>query len=521
MAAGRAVNLVMGDLRATADRPGHQEIRLVLDGEIVHVRDVSPQITLLEFLRERLGRTGTKEGCAEGDCGACTVVVAQPVEGGGALSWRPINACIRPLPTLDGKALFTVESLKLSDGTLHPAQAALVECHGSQCGFCTPGFVMSLFGLYKNAHAPTRAMIDDALSGNLCRCTGYRPIIDAAQRMGTLPAATGWRGPGIDARGRRVVSDEERALAATLASLARAQTLSYEHDGQSYHAPTTLSDLCALCQAHPRAQLVAGATDVGLWITKQHRELGTLIYTGNVRELLTLARSAEYLHIGAAVSLSDAFAALDEEYPVLAEVWARFASVPIRNAGTLGGNVANGSPIGDSMPVLIALGASVLLRRGEAQREMPLEDFYLDYRRTALVDGELVEAIRVPRAQPDAALRAYKVSKRFDQDISAAFACFHLRLASGRVDSARIGCGGVAATPRRALKCEQALLGREWNEATLGVAQAALEAEFAPIGDMRASAGYRRAVLSNLLRRFYLETRGSPVQTRVLEYAPR
>ncbi len=249
----------MGDLHATAGSDAHQEIRLVIDGEIVHVRDVSPQTTLLEFLRERLGRTGTKEGCAEGDCGACTVVVAERRNGSASLSWRPVNACIRLLPTLDGKALVTVESLKAPDGTLHPAQAALVECHGSQCGYCTPGFVMSLFGLYKNAGAPTRAMIDDALSGNLCRCTGYRPIIDAAQRMGALPAPKGWRGPGVDARGRRAVSDEERTLASTLASLERVDTFAYEHGGQSFYAPTTLVELCALREAHPDAQLIAGA----------------------------------------------------------------------------------------------------------------------------------------------------------------------------------------------------------------------------------------------------------------------
>jgi xanthine dehydrogenase small subunit len=511
----------MGDLHATAGSDADQEIRLVIDGEIVRVRGVSPQTTLLEFLRERLGRTGAKEGCAEGDCGACTVVIVERSNNGDSLSWRPVNACIRLLPTLDAKAVVTVESLKAADGTLHPAQTALVECHGSQCGFCTPGFVMSLFGLYKNAHAPTRGMIDDALSGNLCRCTGYRPIIDAAQRMGALPAPLGWRGPGIDARGRRIVSDEERTLTRTLASLERVHTFAYEHGGQSYYAPAALAELCALCETHPDAQLVAGATDVGLWITKQHRELGTLIHIGNVRELLALERGPEYLHIGAAVSLRDAFAALDEEYPVLAEVWARFASVPIRNAGTLGGNVANGSPIGDSMPALIALGASVLLRRGNVQREMPLEDFYVAYRKTALAAAEFVEAIRVPRAQPGSELRAYKVSKRFDQDISAVFACFHLRLSSGGIESARIACGGVAATPRRAPKCEQALAGRDWNEATLEAAQAALAADFAPIGDMRASAAYRHAALCNLLRRFYHETREPSVRTRVLEYAPR
>jgi xanthine dehydrogenase small subunit len=415
-----------------SDRPGSAAsvtdpgIRFVLDGKIVQVRDLSPQTTLLEFLREHLGRVGTKEGCAEGDCGACTVVLAEAA-GDGGLAWRPINACIRPLPTVDGKALYTVESLKSADGTLHPVQQALVECHASQCGFCTPGFVMSLFGLYKNAHMPGRAAIDDALSGNLCRCTGYRPIIAAGERMGELAAPAGWRAPGVDKTGKRVISDEERAVAAMLASIVCDRTFAYEHAGQCYFAPTTLAELAALREGHPAARIVAGATDVGLWITKQHRELGTIIYTGNVRELLSSARTASHLEIGAAVTLTDAFALLNQDFPMLAEVWTRFGSVPIRNSGTLGGNIANGSPIGDSMPVLIALGASVVLRRGEAQRELPLEAFFVDYQKTALATGEFVAQVRVPRVAAGSDIRAYKVSKRFDQDISAAFVCIHMQ----------------------------------------------------------------------------------------------
>jgi len=511
----------MSHLRAGDDRLS--EIRFLLDGGLVHVRDVSPQTTVLEFLREHLGRTGTKEGCAEGDCGACTVVVARCApQGGETLNWSAVNACIRPLPTLDGAALFTVESLKQADGSLHPVQAAMVDCHASQCGFCTPGFVMSLFALYKNARAPTRAMIDDALSGNLCRCTGYRPIIDAACRVEALPEPAGWRAPGLDAAGTRVTSGEERAMAATLRSLERQRTFDYAFAGQRYLAPTTLEELSALRLEHPDAHLVAGATDVGLWITKQHRELGTLIYTGNVRALCRIEKSVGELRIGAAATLTDACAALNAEYPELAEVWARFASVPIRNAATLGGNVANGSPIGDSMPVLIALGARVLLRRGDAQRALPLDDFYLDYRKTALMAGEFVEGIYVPLAVPGSEIRAYKVSKRFDQDISAVFACFHIRRNGTYVDSVRIGCGGVASTPRRALNCEGALRGRDWNdEATLAAAQSALDSDFEPISDMRASAAYRRQVLRNLLRRFWLETTVTSTTVRVLEYAAR
>ena len=497
------------------------EIRFVLDGEIVRVADVSPQTTVLEYLREHLRRTGTKEGCAEGDCGACTVVTGE-LTADGDIRWRPINACIRLLPTIDGKALVTVESLKSPDGTLHPVQQALVECHASQCGFCTPGFALSLFALYKSTRRCERAIVDDALSGNLCRCTGYRPIIAAAQRMYALPPASGWRGPGIDTQGRRSVSDEERALAGTLASLRRESTLDFEYGGQRCFAPANSDELAALCVARPDACLVAGATDVALRVTKQHRDLGTIIFTGGVRELGDCRTTATHIEIGAAVALADAFALIGAHYPSLAEVWSRFGSVPIRNSGTLGGNIANGSPIGDSMPVLLALGATLALRRGDSRRELALEDFYLGYQKTARQPGEFLESVRVPLPRPDAELRAYKLSKRFDQDISAVFACFHLRRdrpsRGARVLEIRIGCGGVAAIPKRAIECERALAHCLWDESAIAVAQAALERDFAPISDMRASAAYRLTALKNLLRRFYLETARPEIATRALEF---
>jgi len=490
-----------------------EPIRLLLNGEPIEVAGVSPQTTLLEWLREHRRLTGTKEGCAEGDCGACTVVVAEP--DGALLAWQPVNACIRLLPSLDGKAVFTVESLQQSDGTLHPVQQAMVECHGSQCGFCTPGFVMSLFGLYKNASAASRAEVDDTLSGNLCRCTGYRPILAAAQRMRELPAAMGWRAPGRAADGSRTVDIEEEQLAQQLATLARSGGFDYEGAGQRWLAPCDEAAFAIARAEHPDALIVAGATDVGLWVTKQHRDLGMLIHTGAARDLARIERSAEGHVIGAAASLANAFAALDEDFPELHEAWERFASPPIRASGTLGGNVANGSPIGDSMPALIALGAKVVLRSRDTLRTLPLEDLYLAYRKTALARGEFVSRIVVPPRGEGLLLRAWKASRRHDQDISAVFACFALRLAGGDVATARIGCGGVAPIPARARRAEAALAGQPWTAATAERAAQVLEGAFTPIDDMRASSAYRRKVLGNLLRRLWLEGGGSHAPTRV------
>jgi xanthine dehydrogenase small subunit len=478
-------------------------IRFLLNEEPVEVTGLSPQTTLLEFLRDVRRLTGTKEGCAEGDCGACTVVLAE--RGTNGLAWKAINACIRLLPSVHGKAVFTVESLA-PDGTLHPVQQALVDCHASQCGFCTPGFAMSLFGLYKNAHAAKRADVDDALSGNLCRCTGYRPIVEAAQQMYTLPAPAGWRAPGVASDGSRAVSREEVRLTQALESLEQAQALDYVVDGERWSAPRTVRELGAACTERPNARIVAGMTDVALWVTKQHRTLGDVIYVGDVDDLRTIDESEDAISIGAGVELTVAMATLNRAFPELDEMWQRFASVPIRNSATLVGNIANGSPIGDSMPALMALGATVVLRHGAREREVPLDAFYPGFRQTARQPGEFLMAVRIPKRVPGLSLRAYKISKRFDQDISAVFACFALTQREGRIGSMRIGCGGVAAVPARARKTESLLVGAAWTAAVAEQAATALQNEFMPIDDMRASAAYRRVVLGNLLRRFFHET---------------
>jgi xanthine dehydrogenase small subunit len=470
-----------------------EQLRFYYRGSVHTAEEISPTRTVLQHLREDLHCTGTKEGCAEGDCGACTVVIGELKDD--RLALKTVNSCIQFVPALDGKALFTVEDLAAGD-KLHPVQQAMVECHGSQCGFCTPGFVMSLWNLYLQYEGsettPSRQQIDDALSGNLCRCTGYRPIIDAAQRMFELPRA----------------DFDQANIATTLRDLQRSDGFTYAAAGASFHAPRSLDDALKLRAAHPGACLLAGSTDVGLWVTKQMRDLRNIIYLGRVEELGRIAEKDGWLEIGAAVSLNDAYQHLCAHYPAeLSEMWQRFASLPIRNAGTLGGNVANGSPIGDSMPWLIALGAEVVLRGAEGRRVLPLEDFYLGYQKKDLRSDELVEAVRVPLPRPGLRFRTYKLSKRFDQDISAVCAAFAISLHDGLIADARIAFGGMAATPKRAGQAEAALKGLAWNEAALQMAMQMLAQDYSPLSDMRASGSYRMKAAQNLLRRFWLETR--------------
>jgi xanthine dehydrogenase small subunit len=488
-------------------------IRFVLDGEIIEIENVDPTRTVLQYLREDLRRTGTKEGCAEGDCGACTVVVAELNSDGDDVDLRAINSCIQFLPTLDGKELISVESLASDSANLHPVQESMLDCHGSQCGFCTPGFVMSLFALYKTNAEPARRDIDDALAGNLCRCTGYRPIIAAAQSMYERESADSddWL------RQPCGKTSPPRDRVEKLKSLERESQLTVSGDGRSFIAPMNAGELATALRDNPDATILAGGTDVGLWVTKQHRVLTSVIYTGQVSELRDLSVNDSYIEIGAAVSLSDAVPVIVEHYPDLHELFIRFASPPIRNAGTLGGNIANGSPIGDSMPALMAAGAKLVLRSSEGSREVSLDDFYHDYMVNDLEPGEFLESLRLPLPEAGVELRSYKISKRFDQDISAVCAAFRLKLEGGKVAGVRIAFGGMAATIRRALKCEEALQGQEWNEATVERAMDALAKDFEPIGDMRASADYRQRVSRNFLKRLYLESQGG-TNTTVYDY---
>jgi len=503
---------------STPSTASPQAIRFFHRGEIVSIEGSHPTRSVLEWLREDARCTGTKEGCNEGDCGACTVVIGELADGTnpganaapnaravGGLNLQTVNACIQFLPTLHGKALFTVEDLKAQCGDkLHPVQQAMVDCHGSQCGFCTPGFVMSLWSTYEHQNAcgakPTRQQLADDLSGNLCRCTGYRPILDAGQRMFDLPA----------------VKLDTRPVVEALQSLKRDTTFDYraaltlpsgEKRADNFHAPKTIEQLAALLVEKPKARILAGSTDVGLWVNKMFRDLGDIVYTCDVDEMKIVEERSDELYIGGAATLEASWTALVQRAPALTDVWLRFASPPIRNAGTMGGSVANGSPIGDSSPVLISLDALIELRQGDRVRRMPLADFYVDYMKNKLEPGEFVQGIAVPLAALKRTVRAYKISKRFDCDISALLGGFTIALDGENVKEVRLAFGGMAAIVKRAAAAEAAIVGQPWNQATVDAAKAALAQDFTPLTDMRASAAYRLQVAQNLLQRLWLETR--------------
>jgi xanthine dehydrogenase small subunit len=475
-------------------------IRFLLNGVPVSVEGVRPTTTVLDWLRSR-GLTGTKEGCNEGDCGACTVAVRWAQDG--RLVTRPLNACIQLLPMMHGREIVTVEGLRGPDGDLHPVQRAMADLHGSQCGFCTPGIVMSLWVAAQDGPAPDPAAARDALAGNLCRCTGYGPILAAAAQAAPAP----WDADAAAALSR-------------IEALGAVGPLVYAAEGRRFLSPTDLDSFADAVAEHPEATLLGGATDVGLWVTKDLFDPAVMIWTGRVAGLHDMREDGGALWIGAAVTYADAHARLAALWPDLGELVRRIGSAQVRGAGTIGGNVANGSPIGDMPPALIAAGATLVLRHGRARREIPLESFFLDYRRQDRAPGEIVEAVRLPRPEVPGRLRAYKVSKRFDQDITAVLGCFDVAVENGTVTAARLAFGGMAGVPKRAAAAEAALLGRPWGEAAVEAAAATLAQDFTPLDDMRASAAYRLRVAGNLLRRYLIETTAPATATRLAGRRP-
>jgi xanthine dehydrogenase small subunit len=475
-------------------------IRFILNGEDISLGDFSPTETLLDYLRLRKRLTGTKEGCAEGDCGACTVLVGRLI--GGALRYESVNACIRFLGSLHGTHVVTVEHLAGKDGKLHPVQQAMVDCHGSQCGFCTPGFVMSLYGLWMANDNPSRAEIEIALQGNLCRCTGYEPIIKAAEQVAAeRPSA--------------LFDPIERDRAEVMAKLwtirASSETITVAKNGKRAIIPGTLAGLAQTLADEPQATIVAGSTDVGLWVTKQMRPIDPVVFINHLTDLQTMTEDETGIVIGAGVTYAQALGVLEGHYPALGRLIDRIGGQQVRNMGTIGGNIANGSPIGDMPPALIALGATVTLRSTSGSRTLPLEDYFIAYGKQDRAAGEFVEKLTVPAPRDDAFFAVYKISKRREEDISALLGAFYMTLdGEGCVETCRIAFGGMAGTPKRANTVEAALMGQAWSWNAVASAQASFAEDYQPLTDWRATAEYRAITARNLLTRFFLETAGQP-----------
>jgi xanthine dehydrogenase small subunit len=479
------------------------QLRFILNGEDIVLTDVGPDETLLDYLRLRCSLRGTKEGCAEGDCGACTVLVGKL--SAGKLVYESVNACIRFLGSLDGSHVVTVEHLRGVAGRLHPVQQAMVDFHGSQCGFCTPGFVMSLYALWMRSSDPSMAAIEKALQGNLCRCTGYEAIVRAAKAISSYGQAA-----------RDPLAVERKQVTARLSALKDDARVEIGDGKRRFIVPSSVDDLASILEKEPAATVVAGSTDVGLWVTKHMRDISPVVFIGGLDGLRTLSEKKGVISIGAGVTYSEAFSTLAKRIPAMGPLFDRLGGEQVRNMGTIGGNIANGSPIGDTPPPFIALGATLTLRRGKKRRTIPLEEFFIAYGKQDRRPSEFVEAVHVPMPARGAHFAVHKVTKRRDEDITATLGAFHLALAKdGTVMSIRVAYGGMAATPKRAKAVEAALLGKPWTEASVEAALPAYDLDFTPLTDMRATAEYRQLAAKNLLRRFFAETSGTKAPVTV------
>jgi xanthine dehydrogenase small subunit len=480
-------------------------VRFVLDGTIAQAQGKRRTTTVLDYLREELHRTGTKEGCAEGDCGACVVLVGELNAAGTAINYVPSNSCMQLLPSLDGKSIKTIESLKSADGTLHPIQQGMVDCFGSQCGFCTPGIVMSLTSLVQTNACPNRAQINDALSGNLCRCTGYKPIIDATLKACQRPAAELKINDSADVALLKQIARESEPTVGLDGQIIT-QPVVRTKKGSEFVSPSTIEEVAHYLTQHPQATLLAGSTEIGLQVNKQFARPEHIVYLGNVAELKALKDHQDAWIIGAATPLAVVETLVAKAYPDFAEVIRRFGSPPIRSTATMAGNIANGSPIGDTMPCLMALGATLVLRAGDKTRRVALDAFYTGMKTNVLQAGEFIVAIELPKPKNGEVFRAHKISKRFDQDISATVAAMRYQLVGGVLKNVQIAYNGMAPSPCRAPKIEAAIEGKTPAAVRAADIDAAITASFPARDGLRATWAYRSLVARNLIIQFVEES---------------
>ena len=461
-------------------------IEFMLNGEVMKVRDIRADTTLLNWLRLAQQQTGSKEGCAEGDCGACTILIRRPDDTTHAM--QAVNGCILFMPMIEGCVITTVEGIASSTGALHPVQQAIIDHHGAQCGFCTPGFVVSLYWLWRQKGPFTSAVINDVLAGNLCRCTGYHPLVEAGKSLADKDMPD-W--------------EEERIKAEDdfLSQHAASKTLSLSHDGQRFFAPRTLEELTELYDQYPEAQILSGGTDIGLWVTKQHRDLPCIISTKSVSNLDKIKKQKTNWVIGAGVSHQKAMDEMGADMPALQEIWRRFGSMQVRASGTVCGNIANGSPIGDISPCFIALGAELRLSKKGGSRQIKLEDFFISYGKQDRASGEFVEAAIVPHLEENSYFKAHKISKRFDQDISSVLIAAWIKLKGDKIEACRFAFGGMAGIPTRARHTETLALSQNPKDIKPQALREALALDFTPFDDMRASSDYRLTAAANALWR--------------------
>jgi len=464
------------------------KIKFVWENRVHSINNPDPNETLLNYVRLKLKKTGTKEGCAEGGCGACTVVLGELENN--KIIYKAINSCISFVPSLEGKQLILVEDLASKNGKLHPIQDAMIKYHGSQCGFCTPGFVMSLFAMYKNFSTYNDENIQDSISGNLCRCTGYRPIVDAAKSLNNV------------SRSDQFYKNIKKT--SNLLKKIHSENLSLKNRNKKYFSPKNLNELKKIIKDNPNSTFLSGGTDLSLNVTKERKEINNIISLNSIKELKFIKEKNGNIEVGASTSLKEFELFIKKYYPDFNSILKRYGSVQIRNVGTIAGNIATASPIGDTLPLLLSLDAKIVLQKKSNKTVLPLNRFFISYRKTRLKKGQFIYSIIIPIFKKNI-FKAYKISKRVDDDISSVCASFNLEIVNKKIKNVKIAYGGMAPIPKRAINCEKTLVNLSLSEESFNKAIKKLEKDFAPIDDMRASKNYRMEIAKNLLMKCFLE----------------